>query len=304
MWRMSVIAVLAAGPLAAWGQATSRPVDAKRQAALNAELSTLTRKLIDNPTDVKVRTELIRFCLVRMNAPEKANTLLHVSVDATLRRLVPLACKNLEELDAASCFDLGKWYLCDLAPAAEAGIERGEMLTRARAFLERFLNVRARKDAARIEAMVLLDDVKKALAGGPLPPPESKDPPKPEPEPAAPADAPAGPSVIEVHAQTMWNAAGKFKKGQSLEFRAGGIWSMQSQRGSCTPDGRDFGSGGGKIQGYLRGRIAGGEPFKIGSQFIMAMPADGLLELGMEESSDPQSYLDNSGSIKVTITVR
>ncbi|MCE5327774.1 MAG: hypothetical protein LLG01_15315 [Planctomycetaceae bacterium] len=305
MWRASVMAVLVglAACLAAQGQATTRAVNKERQAAMTAELAALMRKLADNPADAKVRTELIRFCLIRMNAPDKASTLLHVSVDETLRRLVPLACKKTEELDAPASLELGKWYLCDLAVAAPAGEDRTEMLRRARACLEHFLDIYPPKNASRIEAMVLLDDAGNALNGGPLPLSE-KETPKPAPKDSAPSKDPAGPVVIEVNAQAMWTAAGQYKKGQSLEFHATGIWSVQAQRGSCTPDGRAFDEADGEVRGYLRGRIAGGEPFKIGSKLIMAVPAEGPLELGMDEGADPKSYLDNSGSIKVTIIAR
>ena len=138
----------------------------KEARQLKAELAELVKKLMADPRDAEARTEAVHFCMIRLNDPAKAKTLLHTSVDETLRRRVTLAAGRPDEIgEPPALLDLGRWYLGTLAPAAPA-YGRMPLLERALGYFNRFLDVYPRRDVSRVRAILLLEKTEEALREG------------------------------------------------------------------------------------------------------------------------------------------
>ncbi|MCE5328226.1 MAG: hypothetical protein LLG01_17620 [Planctomycetaceae bacterium] len=165
-------------------------------AARRSKLAALTAKLAANPADAAARTEAILFCLVDLDDPDKAQSLLHSSVAAELRQRVEAAAAGVSKADEARCMDLAQWYLDDLLARAGAA-PRDAMAQRAQAYAKRYLELHRRHDAARVKAQQLLDRVAR-LRQGPEAPPHSDVGPAATPEPYVTTLAPLPPNCVLV----------------------------------------------------------------------------------------------------------
>jgi hypothetical protein len=136
--------------------------------------------LKDKPDDAKARAELLMLLVVELDNPPEAQKVLIDESDATYRRLVPLAAKPLGEVDEPGCLELAEWYRTLSEKASAEG--KRLTLTRAKAYLERFLELHTENDTARLKAQLTLDAVTKSLAA--LAAPARKLPPKAASQPA------------------------------------------------------------------------------------------------------------------------
>ncbi len=126
-------------------------------------LKVLAGKLAADPSNVEVRTELIEFCIVELDDPAKAASLLASGVDEKLREYVPLAAKKPADLTETACLELGQWYHKTLlAKASRAG--KAVVLARAKIYYERYLSLHTKRDVGRYKASAALAEVNKELA--------------------------------------------------------------------------------------------------------------------------------------------
>jgi len=119
------------------------------------------RDLAKKPSDVKLRMETIRICVVELDNPAEAEKLLDGSLDEITKTYVPVAAQDPGEVVKGACLELGNWYL----ERSENASARGKLicLTRAKAYLDRFLALHEAKDESRLKAELLLDKVQKQL---------------------------------------------------------------------------------------------------------------------------------------------
>ncbi len=126
-----------------------------------AEFAGLKTKLAENPTDVKARTELILFCILELDDPKMAASLLAQNVDEKLRKCVPLAVKKVEDLPDNACMELADWYYKASQEASHWG--KRVALQRAKRYYERFLALHSKKDVVRFKAEIALRAISKEL---------------------------------------------------------------------------------------------------------------------------------------------
>ncbi len=121
----------------------------------------LAAAIAANPGDLKVRTELILFCLVELDEPAKAASLLATGVDQKVRDNVPLAAKKPADLTEKDCLELGDWYKQLAAKASAAG--KPTALARAKTYYDRYLSLHTKRDMVRYKASAALAEVNKEL---------------------------------------------------------------------------------------------------------------------------------------------
>lgn len=117
--------------------------------------------------------------------------------------------------------------------------------------------------------------------------------------------APAG-GTITVQANQPWTATNiTVKKGQRVQITATGTVQLSADQNDIAgPDGSKTGRSATNapmtqvLAGQLIGKIGnGGQPFPIGSNGVVTMPASGQLFLGVNDDA----FGDNTGSFQVTI---
>ena len=126
-------------------------------------LKSLMSKLAADPQDMKVRTELIVFCVAELDEPPKAVSLLTKGVDEKLAAKVTLAAKKVDEVPVASCPEMGSWYYDTLLGNVSA-ISKAAILRKAAAYYQRFLALYDKQDAKRLNASLAMAEIKKELA--------------------------------------------------------------------------------------------------------------------------------------------
>ena len=129
---------------------------------LRKQVSDLKARLAANPQDVAARQEALRLCLVDLDDPAEAATFLNESCDETMRKYVPAAAKGVGAAPELACLELGQWYR-GLAGDARA-LCKPAMLTRARDYLERFLELHTAQDANRLLADQVLATIQEQLS--------------------------------------------------------------------------------------------------------------------------------------------
>jgi formylglycine-generating enzyme required for sulfatase activity len=125
-------------------------------------------QLVRDPKNTPLREKLILACLGELNDPNEAAKLVTADVNEGLRTYVPLAAKKVEDLAEGVCLDLAEWYVATVEKVSGGG--RGNLLSRAQACCERYLELHQAEDASRIKSKMLLAKVDKALeteGGGP-----------------------------------------------------------------------------------------------------------------------------------------
>jgi len=134
----------------------------------------LKEDLKADPANRDKRGELIRLLLVELDNPEEAAKYVDDKCDADVQKYVPAAAKGVDLAPEMACPALANWYLGlsqakDTSPGGKAC-----MLTRAKAYCERFLAVHTQEDKERSTAAVTLKKVEadlKALGGAAWAPP-------------------------------------------------------------------------------------------------------------------------------------
>lgn len=127
-------------------------------AAVQRNIERLERILAANPDDIKTREAIVRLHLVELDNPTSAAGVLGEDLDEKLRTYVLLAAKDIEDLEAAPCFELGRWYW-EMYPSAKSSRAKGNVLRRTKAYLERFKSINTAKDISALRAEVLLKKV-------------------------------------------------------------------------------------------------------------------------------------------------
>jgi len=160
-------------------QAVAKAVKSDRAAALDARLANLAqamksaktledlKKQLDaTPQDAALREKLVRLLLTELDDPAEAAKYIEGVADESLRKYVPAAARGTASAPELACLELAEWYrgLGETAPTAKAA-----MLTRAKAYYERFLAFHAAQDMARTKATLALKKAEEDLKrlGGP-----------------------------------------------------------------------------------------------------------------------------------------
>ena len=113
-------------------------------------------RLKRNAQDAQARMGLLRGHVLETDTPARAQPFLDASVPESWRRHVPLAVRDLAQLDAAACRDLGRWY-ASLARGA-APTAKGTALSRAVTYYRQYLKLHPRPDLERLQAEKALAD--------------------------------------------------------------------------------------------------------------------------------------------------
>ena len=130
------------------------------------------RALENDPRKITSRTLLIRTLVVDFDSPAKAKEYLTYDAEKTWHAHVPAACRPVSSLKEQECKKLGDWYYRDLAEKTEPFI-RYRLLSRARAYYQRFAKLHTKKDAQFVKVKMVLAQVEAELrnadeaSGGP-----------------------------------------------------------------------------------------------------------------------------------------
>jgi len=127
-------------------------------ATVQRDIERLKMALAKDPDDIKTRAALVMLYLVKLDDPAQAARLLTDDLDEKLRTYVLLAAKNIEDLEAGPCVELGRWYW-EMYPSARSSRAKLIVLRRTRAYLERFKSLHAGKDLSALRAAVILKKV-------------------------------------------------------------------------------------------------------------------------------------------------
>jgi len=167
-WREAAVAYREARAPAAFVKAPDEPVIYRK--ALRAELLMGARRKADryikglkgksNPETM--RTALLRTLVVDLDHPVEAAKYVADDVDETWRIYVPLAAKDVSELNEASCRELAAWYNKELAPKTPPYFKHG-LLLRAKRLYERFIELHQKHDTEFMAARMELDKLTRRL---------------------------------------------------------------------------------------------------------------------------------------------
>jgi formylglycine-generating enzyme required for sulfatase activity len=130
--------------------------------AQQVRLKSLQARLRKDAGNTEVRKELVLLYVVGLDNPAEAAKLLTDDLDEITRTYVPLAAKNLDDLDAAVCLELGDWYYRTLSKNVSAA-GKPVVLQRARGYYLEFLDRHANKDLQSYRAKAALKGIEKEL---------------------------------------------------------------------------------------------------------------------------------------------
>lgn len=124
--------------------------------------------------------------------------------------------------------------------------------------------------------------------------------------PPSPPVAPAPAGAVQVPANVRWVSANiVVQQGETVAFAASGRVQLSGDASDvATPGGSSLGRMSpaatmpGVLVGALLGRIGVGQPFGIGDQTVLRMPASGELFLGVNDDS----FNDNRAAFQVVVT--
>jgi len=158
------------------------------QAARNAADAAILKKQLEAaPGDAAVREKLVRLCLVGLDDPATAARYVDGITDATLCKFVAAVAKGIEAAPEVACIEIGNWYAC-LAETAPGGGSKAAMLSRARTYYMRFLELHMTDDMQRTMVVATVRKVEAEIAKLSAPP---------EPAAAASHQPPAGSKAAE-----------------------------------------------------------------------------------------------------------
>lgn len=122
----------------------------------------LTGKLKADPSNAKLRLEVILFSLTELDRPARAKALLDDSVDPKLAGNIELAATPLKKLTKEQVLKLGDWYYKELAESGSE-ISRARMLARAQVCYQRFLEMHEGSDLLGFRVKASLKRVEELL---------------------------------------------------------------------------------------------------------------------------------------------
>jgi hypothetical protein len=137
---------------------------------IDAEIAACQKTLAATPGNEVTARRLLMLYLVEKDDPNQAEKLLaSAGPDEQFKTFLPLLKKDASEIPEALCTDLGGWYCSLAAKASPAG--RPKMLTRARGFYQRFLDLHNQSDGPALRVKIQLAKVDKDLerCGTPTP---------------------------------------------------------------------------------------------------------------------------------------
>lgn len=122
----------------------------------------LKTKLQADPKDAISRKILVRTYLMDLDDPAQAAAVVDESTDQAARQMLPLAAKGEKDAAQSDCLNVAQWYhgLAETAPPAC----KVAMLTRAKAWYDRFLALHQADDPDRKRAAAGLKKVEALLA--------------------------------------------------------------------------------------------------------------------------------------------
>ena len=119
------------------------------------QIPRLKAALVADPANQAAREQIIRLFLVELDNPREAAQYLNDSCDATLRKYVPAAAKDVESAPELAAMELADWYR-DLAPGAITASGKLAMFQRSAAYYRRFMEVHQAADLDRTKAEISL----------------------------------------------------------------------------------------------------------------------------------------------------
>ncbi|KPJ74918.1 MAG: hypothetical protein AMS14_04570 [Planctomycetes bacterium DG_20] len=152
---------------AASGSPRADEIDARAEALalrmkIAARLADVKALLERDPKNVSAREGLVRLYLVDLDDPAEAAKYLKGVEDEALLKYVPAAAKGVEAPPELACLELGEWYR-DLAATAPPHAKEA-MYARAKAYLDRFLEIHPTKDLSRTRAALALEKIQETVA--------------------------------------------------------------------------------------------------------------------------------------------
>jgi len=134
--------------------------DAREQYELRGRLKRLQAAVQSNPKNLLARESLIRLLVVEFGQTASAEKLLTPDVSEVLRTYVPLAAREIDQVQAAACMELADWHKSLVAKATLRGKVRA--LTQAMAHYRRFLELE-KQPARKVIAKAKLIETEKTL---------------------------------------------------------------------------------------------------------------------------------------------
>jgi len=124
-------------------------------------IAALKARLNSNPKGLAARRALITAYLGELDDPGEAVKLLTPDLDEGLRTYVPLAAKNVNELEEDACIQLAEWLVSVAERSYPA--DKSVLMDKAKACCDRFLKLHTIQDVGQLKGKLLLDKVKKAI---------------------------------------------------------------------------------------------------------------------------------------------
>jgi formylglycine-generating enzyme required for sulfatase activity len=123
-------------------------------------IAALKARLEKDPKDGFARKTLITAYIGELDDPNEAVKLLTPDVDEGFRTYVPLAAKNVEDLEEPACIQLAEWLMtvAEKSPPSD----KTALLGRAQACCQRYLEVHTAEDVGRLKGKMLLEKIAKA----------------------------------------------------------------------------------------------------------------------------------------------
>ena len=135
--------------------------EARQRQRAQAQVDELNKKLAATPADGETRERIIRLLFVELGRADPARKLLTADVGEVWRTYLSMTDRNVGDLPAEACMELGNWYR-ELAKTATPHGKR-RMLTAGRDCYQRFLSLHGERDMAGLKAKVSLAQVDQEL---------------------------------------------------------------------------------------------------------------------------------------------
>ena len=140
------------------------------QAAKNAADAAMLKKQLEAaPGDAAAREKLVRLCLVCFDDPAAAARYADGVTDAALCKFVAAVAKGIEAAPEVACIEIGNWY-ASLAETAPGAGSKAAMLSRARTYYMRFLELHMTDDMQRTMVVATVRNVEAEIAKLSAPP--------------------------------------------------------------------------------------------------------------------------------------
>ncbi|MDP6356567.1 MAG: hypothetical protein QF473_15755, partial [Planctomycetota bacterium] len=131
---------------------------AVERSKLRKRIRKMEEQLKARPGDAAVRNKLILAYVIDRDNPAKAAKLLCDDADGFLLRCVPLAAKNMNDLDEEECQEVADWYE-SLAGEAESDIGKAAMFARTKTYCELLLKKVAPGKLTAIKVRLVLKKI-------------------------------------------------------------------------------------------------------------------------------------------------